>query len=232
LACPADCTYDGNNDLDWWYVRDPMSVDASETPLEQLSGQITGGRLTAGPGTVSLNLLFALQPALVKLFDTKVDAQIDGMVTAPTVSAMGTTPGHLASEHLSPTLTTVQGSSSGAMCSNVSVESLFNTPMPLLLEGVCTDATGQAPVFTSANHLLDAFIAGCRVFGTTGILPTQPDGSLDGATYRFAIDPMTSAVTSCTKDGAPALLTDCVSNATYSSYFKFAADRVIIKRAP
>jgi cysteine-rich repeat protein len=230
LACPLDCTYDGNNDLDWWYVRDPASVDANEDPLEQLSGQIAAGRLTAGPGTVNLNLLFALQPALVKLFDTKVEALVDGLVTAPTVSTTGTPPGHLASEHLSPALTSVQGSSTGAMCSNVSAESLFNTPMPIALLFTCTDATGQVAAFTPDNHLLDVFVAGCLVFGTPGISPTQPDGSRDGATYHFAFDSETLAVTSCTKDAQPALLTDCVNNATYSSFFKFAADRVIIKR--
>jgi hypothetical protein len=117
----------------------------------------------------------------------------------------------------------------------VSVASLFNTPMPNLLQIVCTrpdpnHPTGQLAVFTPDNRLLDAFVTGCDVFGKPGILPTQPDGSLDGATYHFAFDPTTRAVTSCTKAGAPAQLTECVNNATYSSYFKFSTDRVIIKR--
>jgi cysteine-rich repeat protein len=236
--CPGDCTYDGNNDLDWWYVRDPASVDASETPLVKLSGQVAGGHLTAGPGTIHLKLPFALEPAQVTLFDVKVDAIVDGPVNAPTLSAMGATPGHLASEHLSPTLTSVAGASTGAMCSNVSLASLFDAPMPNLLQVACTrpdphdphDPPGQIAVFTPNNRLLDAFVAGCDVFGIPGILPTQPDGSRDGATYHFAFDPATRMVTSCTKDGGPAQLTDCVNNATYSSYFKFSADRVIIKR--
>jgi cysteine-rich repeat protein len=236
INCPQDCTYDGNNDLDWWYVRDPASVDATETPLVQLPGEIIGDHLTAGPGTISLKLLFAFQPAQVTLFDAKVDAVLTGgPVNAPTVSTMGTPPGHLASEHLSPTLTSIAGTNTGAMCSNVSSASLFNTPIPVLLQVVCTkpdpnDPSAQIAVFTPDNWLLDAFITGCDVFGMPGILPIQPDGSIDGATYHFAFDPATRAVTSCTKDGAPAQLTDCVDNATYSSYFQFSTNRVIIKR--
>jgi cysteine-rich repeat protein len=230
FTCADDCIYDGNNDLDWWYVRDPASVDANETPIEQLSGQVSGGRVIAGPGNISLDLLFALQPARVQLFDAKVEALLDGAVNAPTVSTTGTPPGHLASEHLDPALVSVAGSSTGAMCSNVSAASLFDTPMPLLLQIVCTDPTGLIAAFTPANRLLDAFITGCLVFGLPGVVPTQPDGSRDGATYHFASDPLTGAVTSCTKDAQPALLTDCVNNATYSSYFHFSANRVIIKR--
>jgi hypothetical protein len=106
------------------------------------------------------------------------------------------------------------------------------------------DATGDTREFFvgdpdhADNHLLDAFIVGCQFFSfdednhpafVPTILPTQPDGSLDGATYVFGADAVTHQVTSCTKDGQPAELNDCYANATYSSYFKFAADRVIIR---
>jgi hypothetical protein len=229
--CPDDCVYDGMNDLDWWYVRDPASVDANETPLVQLAGQISGGHLTAGPGTISLNLLFAEQPSTVTLYDTRVDAQINGPVTAPTLSTTGTTPGHLPSEHLSPTLTSFSSSTIGSMCSNVSTASLFNTPIPPLLYVTCNDPTGMLSIYPPTATLLDVFLTGCNAFGTIPVIvPMQPDGSLDGATYEITPDPVTFAATSCTRNGAPANLADCVSQSTYSSYFKYNTDRVIIKR--
>jgi cysteine-rich repeat protein len=246
--------YNGNDDLDWWYVRDPASVDAAETPTVQLAGQITNRHLTAGPGTISkLSLLFALQPADVTLYNSKIDAKLDIGVSHPIVSTTGEPPGHLASEHLAPELFEFVSSSSGAMCSDVSVQSLADTLMPGLLT-LCADTndpSGSTPVFfvnpddpsdPANNHLLDAFIFGCHLFTTdptTGLpgfqpafTPTQPDGSRNGAEYVFAFDAVTHQVTSCTKDGQPGTLTDCFANATYSSYFKFAADRVIIHRDP
>ena len=74
------------------------------------------------------------------------------------------------------------------------------------------------------------------------INPTQPDGSLDGAAYEFLLGShaftdttgdhvVNNTVIGCTKDGAAAVLDDCLANATFSSYFKFAADRVVIKRS-
>jgi len=229
FSCPADCTYDGTNDLDWWYLRDPASVDATETPKEQLSGQITSGHLTAGPGTVTISLLFAFQPTDVTLFDTRVEAAVDGPVNAPTTATTAGPPGHLASEHLLPSLTSVSGSSTGSMCSKVSSGSFFRTPIPALLAATCTNAKGDTVVFTADNTLLDVFVSGCAIFGNSAIHPTQPDGSLDGATYVFASDSALT-VTSCTRNGQPAVLEDCLAQATYSSYFKFAADRVILKR--
>jgi cysteine-rich repeat protein len=229
MSCPDDCIYDGNDDLDWWYVRDPSSVDETETPLVQLPGEITDGVLTAGPGTISLQLLFAFEPAQVTLFNAVIEGALDGPLDEPAISEDGGPPGHLASENLSPTLTSFASASTGSMCSDVSVQSLFDAPMPTLLQLTCTDEGGKNPVFTPKNRLLDAFVAGCRVFGAPGILPVQPDGSTDGAVYQFALSEDLT-VASCTKDDAPAELAECVSAATYSSYFKFSSNRVIIKR--
>jgi cysteine-rich repeat protein len=230
FTCDLDCTYDGTKDLDWWYVRDPASVDASETPKEQLSGEIRSGVLTAGPGTVTVNLLFAFQPADVTLYDTTVVAAVDGAVTAPTLATAMAPPGHLASEHLLPSLTSVSGSTAGSLCSQVSSASFFRTPIPPLLQAFCTGPDNSTPAFATSNTLLDIFVVGCAVNGTPAINPVQPDGARDGATYHFDVDATTLTVTGCTKNGAPAVLDDCLANATYSSYFKFAADRVILKR--
>jgi cysteine-rich repeat protein len=239
--------YLGSADLDWWYtLRDPAndtSVGSNGTPTVQLAGEVTSNHLTAGPGTIeNLRLLFALAPANVKLFNVRIDATFDAQLSKPTVSTTATPPGHLASEHLSPTFATFESSgvsSLGRMCSDVSAKSLADASPGLL--GSCadpSDPTGTTPEFPD-NHLLDVFIVGCQLFTTdptTGmpgfvptILPTQPDGSLNGSTYVFAADLMTHQVTSCTKDGQPGDLTDCLANATFSSYFKFAADRVILR---
>jgi len=195
----------------------------------QLAGQITAGNLTAGPGTIELQLLFAFEPAQVNLFNTRIEATLDPALSTPLASTTGAPPGHLASENISPTLKTFSTSSEGAMCSEVSVESLFNAPMPTLLQQTCFLEDGSF-AFTSANRLLDAFIVGCAAFGVPAIDPTQPDSSTDGASYAFAFDATARTVTSCTKNGQPAVLSDCVRAATYSSYFKFKSDRVIIKR--
>lgn len=247
--------YSGVSDLDWWYtLRDPASVDANRVPRTQLAGEVTNRHVTAGPGTIdNLRLLFALEPANVRLFNASIDATFDAQLSNPMVSTTATPPGHLASEHLSPDFTTFQSSgiteSLGRMCSDVSVQSLANTLFPDLL-AACrdpSDPTGAKATFFRNpdndndplnNHLLDAFIVGCQFFSfdanrnpafVTQILPTQPDGSIDGSRYAFAADPVTHQVTSCTKDGQPADLNSCYANATYSSYFKFAADRVVIR---
>lgn len=227
--------YNGANDLDWWYVRDPASVDATETPILQLAGQVTNRHLTAGPGTLTnLGITFALAPAKVTLFHARVDANI-GIGIFPLTVAPGTTPpGYLGSDHVDRNLFDFVSSNAGALCADVSVASLASTPIPPLLLGTCTsDPAGAIPEFTADNTLLDVFIAGCDIFGTLAVAPTQPDGSLDLATYAFQFDAETRAVTGCTKNGEPAdLAADCLPNATYSSFFKFSSDRVIIKRAP
>jgi cysteine-rich repeat protein len=233
--------YSGVSDLDWWYAADPASVDNTQTPISQLQldGQITDRHLTAGPGTLTgLNIKFALVPTTVTLFHTKVDAFIDVGVSHPIISTSGAAPGHLASEHVAPGLFEFVSSSSGSICADVSVASLANTPIGDTLQMACfTNPDGTGQEFTPDNHLLDAFVTGCHILGIEGILPTQPDGSLDGAKYAFQFDPATRAVTGCTKipqgatDPVPAELPDCFAQATYSSLFKLKADRVIIKRA-
>ena len=246
--------YSGVSDLDWWYyLREPASVDATGTPRSQLAGEATNGHVTGGPGTIdSLRLLFALQPTNVKLFNVRIDATFDAKLSKPTAATAAMPPGHLPGENLSPSFSTFESSgmatdaSLGAMCSDVSVKSLAETLMPGLLT-LCADpadTTGNTPAFFVGdpehpdNHLLDAFIVGCQFVSfdednnpafVPTILQAQPDGSLDGATYVFGADAVTHQVTSCTKDGQPADLNDCYANATYSSYFKFAADRVILR---
>jgi cysteine-rich repeat protein len=246
--------YSGLSDLDWWYyLRDPATVDATGRPVSRLAGEVTNRHLTAGPGTINnLRLLFALEPTSVTLFNVKIDATFDPQLTKPKVSTTGKPAGHLPSENLSPDFSTFEssgvapGSTLGALCSDVSLKSLADTRLPGLL-ALCadpSDPTGSTPAFSVGNpdrpdnHLLDVFIVGCQFFSfdaennpafVPAISPTQPDSSRDGSTYVFAADPVTHQVTSCTKDGQPAALDGCYANATYSSYFKFAASRVMLR---
>lgn len=256
--------YNGSNaiDLDWWYTlrrqdtlnpydMPNLSLDANGTPRFQLPAEIFNRHLTAGPGTIeNLRLLFALQPANVKLFNVHIDATLDDKLSKPKLATTNTPPGHVASEHLSPDFRTFESNAAlGGLCSDVSAESLATAFLGLL--GACADPadpTGDKLAFFQSpdnpndplnNHLLDAFILGCQIksFDQDGnpalvptVAPTQPDGSLDGATYTFALDPVTHQVTSCTKNGqASADLDSCLANATFSSYFKIAADRVILR---
>jgi cysteine-rich repeat protein len=264
---PAD-TYDGEHDLDWWYTirkQNPdnpfdtpnVSLDANGTPRAQLPAEIFNRHLTAGPGTIeTLRLLFAGAPANVELRNVHIDATLDTGLSKPTVSTTGLPPGHVASEHLSPDFVTFESSgftsAIGGMCSDVTARSLANASIGLL--GLCADPSvedGSQPQFPD-NHLLDVFVLGCQLHtqipGTNDvgfvreIFPTQPDGSLDGATYTFELNPETHQATNCTRtateNGATTVtstmtgdltLDDCLNNATYSSYFKIAADRVILR---
>ena len=227
--------YDGTNDLDWWYIVDPASVDTTGNPTIQLPANVSDGHISAGPGKITLNLLFALSPATVDLFNTKVDATFDPTLGKPTISTDGSTPGHRTSEHLNPNLQTYISSSAGEMCSDVGAQSLFNTPIPTLLQAVCQadNPMGGDPisVFTTDNTLLDVFVHGCSIFDNPAaqVQVTQPDGSLDGSTYQFGFDPVTLKTATCTKDGQPADLDECLANATFSSAFTFTSDRVIIR---
>lgn len=243
-AKPVECSspncYNGHNDLDWWYVRTPASVDANEDPLVKLPGQITNGHVKAGPGTISLNLLFGLEPTQITLHNAVVDTDLNGPVNTPRVSQNGRPPGHLASENLLPTLTSFSSSTTGSMCSDVSAASFFNKSMPALVLTIfnCLLPDASTPTFSSSNRLLDLFVAGCVTFDPSDdthtpvpvVTPTQPDGSLDGATYQFIINDSSNTVTGCTRNGAPGDLPECLNQATFSSYFKLESDRVIIKR--
>jgi hypothetical protein len=124
------------------------------------------------------------------------------------------------------------------MCGNVSANSLANTAVPAALQpGGNTPCTEN---YTAANRVLDVFIVGChvKVLGVSFsvIKATQPDqvdpaapAAGAGAPYKLSVDG-TKRVNACTdKSGAAVALTACLNAAAYSSFFKFATDRVIIK---
>jgi cysteine-rich repeat protein len=229
----AGAGYNGNADLDWWYSADPAALDANRVPLQQLSGSVVNHQLTASGPALSLSLVLAGSVAQLVMRNVLMTAYTGTPPTAPTLSASGTTPGHLASENLDPALTSfaTTGGASGTdtMCGDITAASLAKVPAPpALVQG---GATPCIQGYSSANSLLDVLVGGCSIrvifFPITAITPTQPD--TPGAdTYIFALG-ADKKVASCTQNGAAADVAACLDAASYSSYFQFTSDRVIVK---
>jgi cysteine-rich repeat protein len=234
--------YSGTSDLDWWYTVDPNAIDGSRNALAQLTGSYSGGAVDMA-GTLNLIMTIGGSLAVLHVSGAKIHGPI-GALSIPKTSS-GAPPGHLASEHLSPTLQSyatsgnTASSPSAEMCGNVSANSLANTAVPAtLLPGGGTPCTEG---YTSANRALDVFVNGCHVkvllVTVTAIKPTQPDevdpsmpAAGAGGPYVLSVDPSTKRVNQCKdKSGAVVTLSTCLGAAAYSSFFKFATDRVIIK---
>ncbi len=237
---PMGAMYNGTADLDWWYVTDTLSIDANRNPLEKLAGAINAKVLTAGPGNLTLAIILADTPARLKMSNARLLASV-GAVSTP-LSSAGDPPGHLASENLDPALqsytTNGQPNDNGAgkLCGNVTAASLAQVPAPanLIVGGAL--ACGQG--YTAANSLLDVLIGGCTVFGfVTAINVRQPDQADPGASvagaghpYTLQRNAMTKAVNGCRdKNMVSVDLDTCLNAAAYSSFFKFATDRVIAR---
>jgi len=153
---------------------------------------------------------------------------------------MGLPPGHLASENLDPALTSYASSGqktstgAGELCGNVSAASLALVPIPPSLVGNGLTACSQQ--YTVANTMLDLLVGGCTVFLIQQIKPSQPD-KVDlskvqpgaGGPYKLSANSF-KVVNSCRdKNNAVVNLADCLATASYSSFFKFATGRVVVK---
>jgi cysteine-rich repeat protein len=236
---PAGVTYNGASDVDWWYTVDAISLDPLRLPKDRLNASINAKVLNAGPGVLTLNILLAGSPAALRMSQTRLNATI-GNATAPLISAMGNTPGHLPSENLNPALTSFETmalpnpNAAAKLCGNVSAESLDQVPVPMAL---LTGATACNQGYTTANSFLDVLIGGCNVsaFNVPVINIRQPDQQDPGAPdvgagfpYMFTRDATTKKINGCRdKNNAAVNLGLCLSDAAYSAYFKFASDRVI-----
>jgi cysteine-rich repeat protein len=217
-------TYNGASDLDWWYTTDASQIDGTRTAKTQMPGSITGGVLTTTPTEVNYKLNFAGVAVTMDMVNSKIKAT-SGATGKPTTSSGGT-PGHLAGEHLDPTLMSFSTMAAGELCGQTTTQSLANTQVPSVLQsgfGKC-DAN-----YTTANSLLDVYINGCHnLLGGQLVTAAQPDTSRDGATYHFNLD-SSHHVTSCTRNGSADTLSDCLNNATYTTLVTFTTDRVIAK---
>ena len=231
-AAPTNETYNGNSDLDWWYATDTTDLDGNRDPTSLLPASISGMSLSAGPGRMSLTLAFGGGPVPLSASSVRIAASI-GSSSTPTESTA--TPGHLAAEHLDPSLVSFASMSNGQFCGNLSALSLSKAPVPatLLSKAACQG-------ITTSNSLLDLLVAGCKIsvigIPVTVISPTQPDqvdpdatAAGAGGPYRLSLG-ASSHVTGCAdKSGAAVNLTQCLTAAAYSSYLTFATDRVIMK---
>lgn len=219
--------YNGNSDLDWWYTTAASVIDAMRNPTTSLAASITAKTLNGGPSDITISISLAGMPATLNMLRAKLRGDI-GNANVPLTST-GNPPGHLASEHLNPALTSFATVTNGQLCGDVTAGSLDAVAIPSALVGCgflkCTAC------YTSSNTLLDVIVTGCTVnFVGKQIDATQPDSARNlGDAYVFTVDSSTKRVNGCTKNGAPAQLSDCLDDAAYSSFFRFTTDRVIMK---
>ena len=216
--------------LDAWYTIKADSLAPSGFSQTQLPGSITNGALSAGPGNLSFALAFGANGGKLDLSNTKARTTIGG-VSVPSTSSNGSSPGHVASEHLDPSLKTFGSTSAGQICGNISAASLAAIPAPSQLT---SGSTSCSQGYTSANSLLDVFVGGCTIFIVTAFNPTQPDKTSDstvgaGGPYKLVAG-SGHKVTSCKdRSGASVDLQTCLKSAAYSAGFQFTTQRVIVK---
>lgn len=219
-------TYDGTNDLDWWYTTDPAKLDATRTPKTIVTASIAAKQLNAGPGSFTITVVFAGVTVTMDMMATRFRANI-GLTSTPLASTGGT-PGHLATENLAPSLVSFSTMTGGELCGNTTAKSLADVVAPAALIGCGFGKCTQC--YTSANTLLDVYIGGCDIFLVgQQVKATQPDQArVSGDVYRFAAN-AARVVTSCTKNGVAATMQDCLTNAAYTSLYRFTTGRVIAK---
>jgi cysteine-rich repeat protein len=213
--------YNGTMDLDWWYTTAASVINAMRVPTTQTSASIAAKTLNSGPSDISITISLGGSPATLNMLAAKMRGNV-GATSTPLTST-GTTPGHLASEHLLPTLTSFATMSAGQLCGNVTAGSLAQVPIPSALLSNCSQ-------YSASNSLLDVIVGGCTVVIIPVIIAKQPDKARGTTLYDFTLD-STRHVNGCRIKGTttPAVLSTCLNDAAYSSYFKFTTDRVIAK---
>lgn len=240
FPAPMGVTYNGAADLDWWYTVDAISLDPLRLPKDRLNASINAKVLNAGPGIITLNILLGGSPAALRMTQARINATI-GNATTPLMSS-GNTPGHLASENLDPAFTSFEtmaqpnANAAAKLCGNVTAASLNQVPVP---QALLTGTTACNQGYTMANTFLDVLIGGCNVtiLNIAVVNIRQPDQQDPGAPdvgagfpYTLTRDNTTRKVNGCRdKNNAMVNLAQCLNDAAYSAYFKFASDRVIGK---
>jgi cysteine-rich repeat protein len=224
----------GNKDLDWWYVMDPSTVmkDSSGHWITQstpLPAKFTAGVLSA-TGDLNLALvLTGMTASQIHMSNAKLSAST-AVPTLPTeAGATMMSPGHLAAEHLDPTLKSFPSMSNGSLCGNTSAASLANVLLTASITGTCTS-------YTTTDSILDLIVGGC--FGALGVAATNPDQSdpaqpVWGAGPPYTFQETNHHVTSCKDKAGKATVTaadlaTCEASAAYSSWFLFTSDRIIV----
>jgi hypothetical protein len=231
--------YNGNSDLDWWYAPDPTSLDMMGIPTAQLPGNIVAKLLNAGPGSISMAISLGGSPATLNMSNVKLQVTL-GATSMPT-SSTGNPPGHLASENLDPALVSYQSGSqkttngSGKLCGNVSAASLAQVPIPSALVGSGLFSCQQG--YAATNTMLDVIVGGCSIFLVgTQIASTQPDThdpnvppAGAGPPYTLQLNSNDVVSTCLDSTNTPVNLNACLADAAYSSFFRIATGRVMLK---
>jgi hypothetical protein len=211
--------FSGSSDLDWWYTFDPASVNASNVPVSQVTASIVGSVLTAGPATINIPNFFSTTPPTWPIANATLSASI-GASSAPTESTTGNPPGHLASEHLDPSIESFASMGTGKLCGAISATTLAATPIPPSLLSGGADACSEG--YTSSNSMLDVLVSGCKLLGgiVTVVNASQPDTFLSG-----------TGVCQLTVNAAHQVNSSasCLAQDGYSGYIQFSTDRVIVK---
>lgn len=210
LPTPSTATYDGAADKDWWYTTDTATIDASRVALKQLAGTISARNLTTSPGEILVTVSFVGVAVTMDIFHATLASVLNASDT-PTASTTGMAPGHLASEHLVPTLTSFASMAAGGTTSGCS-SSISSTCRCFVVTGgagkpatcptgelcgitkarslynvlVPSALTGMAcgNLYSTANTLLDVYISGCKGGGFSTlpqIAITQPDSAIDNS---------------------------------------------------
>jgi cysteine-rich repeat protein len=239
-AAPVHETYNGNNDLDWWYTVGAADLDSNRVPKSQLSATITSTNLATDPnhlGHTILTLVLGSGPVELKASGVKLKASI-GSSSAPTESTSGVTPGHTLDEHLDRALVSFASMGNGELCGNVSAASIQAAPVPATLQSGGSAACDEG--YGSSNDMLDVIVGGCTkyvfplgtftIFAATNPDQVDPAAPAAGAGGPYSIGMNGTQVSSCSdRGGAPVDLTTCLNAAAYSSFLTFATDRVILK---
>jgi cysteine-rich repeat protein len=217
----AGTNYNGASDLDWWYTTSASVINAMRVPTTQTPATIASKTLNAGPSDISITISLGGVPATLNMLASKLRGNI-GATSTPLTSA-GTTPGHLASEHLNATLQSYATMTAGQLCGNVTAGSLAQVPIPSALLSNCS-------AYSATNTLLDVIVGGCTLVIIPVIIPKQPDKTRSGTgSFTFQAD-ATRHVNACRNQANQSVpLATCLTDAAYSSSFKFTTDRVIAK---
>lgn len=235
----AGTGYDGKSDLDWWYTPAAGTIDANQSPLSKLPAQISAGALGASGAKLLLPLISALQLSV-----SSVQLRLSIGSSSKPLTSTGAPPGHLTAEHLSATLTSFASggaqtdSGAGELCGDISAASLKAEQIPP--DYLSTGATPCTQGYTANNTFLDVLVGGCSLqvgpFLTPVLTATQPDAVDPGVTnpgsggpYKLAANAAHVVNVCRDKNNLAVNLATCLSAAAYSSAFKLATDRVIIK---
>jgi cysteine-rich repeat protein len=238
-APTAGTGYDGKSDLDWWYTPAAGTIDANDNPLSKLAAQIGAGALSASGAKLQLPLISGVPLSL-----SSVHLRLSIGASSKPLTSTGTAPGHLAAEHLSATLTSfasggVQtGAGAGELCGDINAASLKTEQIPP--DYLSNGATPCSQGYTANNTFLDLLVSGCTVSvglgSTTVLIGTEPDAvnpnvTNPGTGGPYKLFANAARVVNVCRDSSNIVvnLANCLAAAGYSSAFKLATDRVIIK---